>query len=211
MPERLLFLTGRLAHKRLTKVLEDMAPEAFTYRIHDLGVKVAALMTTNLIRRRLPAELPAELDADRVILPGRFRGDLEVLSAHYGLPFVRGPDDVKDLPEFFGFEGAQRDLSRHDVRIFAEIVEAPTLDLRAIVERAEAYGRAGADVIDLGGLPDTPFPHLEEAVAALKGAGHEVSIDSADPDELRRGAQAGADSVLSLTEKTLDLADERLG
>jgi len=156
MPERLLFLTGRLAQKRLAKVLVDMAPEAFTYRIHDLGVKVAALMTTNLIRRRLPAEL----GADRVVLPGRFRGDLDALSAHYGLPFLRGPDDVKDLPEFFGLAGAERDLSRYDVRIFAEIVEAPALDLPAIVARAEAYRRSGADVIDLGCLPDTPFPHL---------------------------------------------------
>ena len=204
MPERLLFLTGRLASKRLAKVLEAMAPEAFTYRIHELGVKVAALMTVDLVRRRLPRPL----EADRVILPGRFRGDLEALSAHYGVPFKRGPDDVKDLPEFFGRRGFQRDLSRHDVRIFAEIVEAPTLDLEAILQRAEAYRRGGADVIDLGCLPDTPFAHLEEAVVALQQAGHKVSVDSADPEELRRGGRAGADYLLSLTEKTLDLADE---
>ena len=32
----------------------------------------------------------------------------------------------------------------------------------------------GADVIDLGCLPDTPFPHLEEAVGALKEQGYKV-------------------------------------
>ena len=59
----------------------------------------------------------------------------------------------------------------------------------------------GADVIDLGCLPDTPFPHLEEAVQALKAQGWLVSVDSGDPGELRRGARAGADFLLSLTEE----------
>ena len=204
MPERFLFLTGQLAEKRLARVLEDMAPEDFTFEVRGLGVKVAALMTGNLIRRRLAAPVPA----DRVILPGRFRGDLEVLSAHFEVPFQRGPDDLKDLPEFFGRAGGAPDLSRHDVRIFAEIVEAPTLDIDAIVGQAEAYRRSGADVIDLGCLPDTPFPHLAEAVAALKQASLAVSVDSADPEELRRGGRAGADYLLSLTEATLDLAEE---
>ena len=204
MAERLLFLTGLLAKRRLTKVLAAMAPVDFTYRVHDLGVKVAALMTTDLLRRRLPAPL----EADRVILPGRFRGDLAALSSHYGVAFQRGPDDVTDLPEFFGHKGGPPDLSRHDVRIFAEIVEAPSLDVESIVERAEAYRRAGADVIDLGCLPDTPFDHLEEAVSALKRLDFAVSVDSADPAELGRGGRAGADFLLSLTEATLALLDE---
>ena len=49
------------------------------------------------------------------------------------------------------------------------------------------WARAGADVIDLGCLPDTPFPHLEDSVRALKAAGHDVSVDSANADELERG------------------------
>jgi dihydropteroate synthase-like protein len=64
----------------------------------------------------------------------------------------------------------------------------------------------GADVIDLGCLPDTPFPHLEDAVRELRGSGHIVSVDSANTIELRRGARAGAQFLLSLTEETLDLA-----
>jgi len=77
-----------------------------------------------------------------------------------------------------------------------------------ILQRAEAYRAAGADVIDLGCLPDTPFGHLEETISALRGAGLTVSVDSADPDELRRGARAGAEYLLSLTEETLSIADE---
>jgi dihydropteroate synthase-like protein len=142
-----------------------------------------------------------------VILPGRSRGDLGALTKHFGVPFSRGPDDLKDLPEYFGRQSKPIDLSRHDVRIFAEIVEAPMLDVPAILARADAYRTAGADVIDLGCLPDTPFPRLEEAVIALRNAGHTVSIDSADREELRRGAAAGADFLLSLTEETLDLLE----
>ena len=63
-------------------------------------------------------------------------------------------------------------------------------------------------MIDLGCLPDTPFPHLEESVRALKEAGFCVSVDSADADELTRGNRAGADFLLSLTEETLSIADE---
>ncbi|MEA2783246.1 MAG: hypothetical protein QOK29_4790 [Rhodospirillaceae bacterium] len=204
MPEHLLFVTGKLASQRLANVLEAMGPVEFTYEVLDIGVKVAALMTADIIRRRLPAPI----QADRVVLPGRFRGNLEALSETYGRPFLRGPDDLKDLAEFFGRKGPPPDLSRHDVQIFAEIVEAPTLDVEGILARAESYRRDGADVIDLGCLPDTPFPHLEQAVAALIATGFKVSVDSADVDELRRGGRAGAHYLLSLSEETLALADE---
>ena len=62
-------------------------------------------------------------------------------------------------------------------------------------------------MIDLGCLPDTPFPHLEDAVQALKAEGLQVSVDSADADELTRGNRAGADFLLSLTER--DARDRR--
>ena len=63
-------------------------------------------------------------------------------------------------------------------------------------------------MIDLGGLPDTPFPHLEDSVRALKDAGLRVSVDSLDADELLRGGRAGADYLLSLHLDTLWIADE---
>ncbi len=201
MTERLLFVTGRLARPRLEGVLAAMAP-TFGYEILDIGVKVAALMTEPILLNRLPRPL----NASRVILPGRCRADLGRLSVAFGVAFERGPDEVKDLPAFFGKGGGPPDLSGFDLRIFAEIVDASALSLAELVARAGRLRAAGADVIDLGCLPDTPFPHLEEAVRALKGGGLAVSVDSADPAELRRGAAAGADYLLSLTEHNLDLA-----
>jgi dihydropteroate synthase-like protein len=204
MPEHILFLTGHLAHRSLSQVLAGMQPAPFTHEVLDIGISVAGLMTADMIRRRVPA--PA--GADRVMVPGRCRGDLDALSAHYGVPVVRGPDELKDIPAYFGRRGAPPDLSRHDIRIFAEIVDAPNMRVGEIVARARRYVADGADVIDLGCLPETPFPHLEVAVAALKAEGFAASVDSLAPEELLRGGRAGADYLLSLTEDTLWIVEE---
>jgi dihydropteroate synthase-like protein len=201
-PERILLLTGHLAQPRLEKVMAGLGPTSFHWSVRDIGVKVAALMTQQIIAHRLPRPV----EADRVLLPGRCRADLDRLTAEFGIRFERGPDELKDLPAYFGKGGRAPDLSRHDIRVFAEIVDAPQLGVDAILVRAAAMRDAGADVIDLGCLPDTSFPHLEDAVRALRDAGFAVSIDSADTDELRRGARAGAHYLLSLTEATLDIA-----
>jgi dihydropteroate synthase-like protein len=63
-------------------------------------------------------------------------------------------------------------------------------------------------VIDLGCLPETPFPLLGDAVRALKAEGIAVSVDSHDDDELLRGGHAGADYLLSLSLDNLWIADQ---
>jgi dihydropteroate synthase-like protein len=201
--EKILFLTGSLAVKPLTRVLEGMAAE-FDWQVHNLGLKVAALMTADMIKRRLN-DIG---DADRIMVPGRCRGDLDALSEHYGIPVQRGPEELMDLPRFFGKAGKTPDLSAYDVRIFAEIVDAPHLSVAAILQRAAAYAADGADVIDLGCLPETPFPHLAESVQALKAAGYAVSVDSMNSDELLAGGGAGADFLLSLHEENLWIAEK---
>lgn len=202
--EHIVFLTGRLAQPQLERVLAGLQPAPFTWEVREIGVQVAALMTADLIRRRVPAPVAA----DRIVVPGRCRGDLDALTAHYGVPVQRGPEELKDLPRFFNREAQAVDLSAKGPLIFAEIVDAPRLAVAAIVERARAHARDGADVIDLGGLPETPFPQLEDTVRALKAEGFAVSVDSLNTDELLRGGRAGADFLLSLTVDTLWVADE---
>ena len=65
MSESLLFLTGKLAEKSLHQVLASIQPAPFKYRITQIGVSVAALMTPELIARRLP-DIG---DASKVIVP----------------------------------------------------------------------------------------------------------------------------------------------
>ncbi|MFP6681893.1 MAG: DUF6513 domain-containing protein, partial [Gammaproteobacteria bacterium] len=45
MPERILFITGKLAEKSLRRTLDGMSGRSFEYDIRVLGVAVAALMT----------------------------------------------------------------------------------------------------------------------------------------------------------------------
>ena len=202
MNERILFLTGRLAHDSLCREIEGLEKRSFSYRVHELGLQVAGLMTADMIRRRLP---PPE-DVQRIVVPGLCGGEVETLSRVYGVPVERGPRDLKDLPEFFGTAGRTSDLSEHGVTIIAEIVDAPNMGVEQILERAAAYRADGADVIDLGCLPGVAFPHMEESIAALKHGGYAVSVDSLERPELVRGAAAGTDYLLSLRESTLDIA-----
>ncbi len=203
MSEHILFLTGKLAEKQARQVLEKMQPD-FDYTVHQLGVKVAALMTAEMIGRRLKDTF----GADRIIVPGRCRGDLEQLSQQLGMPIERGPEEIKDLPQFFGQAAQHIDLSQYSVKIFAEITDAPNISIEEVLERAFYYQKNGADVIDIGCLPGTKFPHLEECIQTLKQEGFQVSIDSLESDDLLRGGKAGADYMLSLSAKTLWIADE---
>jgi dihydropteroate synthase-like protein len=204
MAERIVLVTGSLAEPRVRRVAEQVASEALEPVVANVGVKVAALMTTDIVERRLT--LPE--GADRVVMPGRFRGDLDRLSDFFGTRFERGPDEVADLPEYLGHAKEKPDLSQHNVTIFAEIVDATLMTPEEIVLRARMLRADGADVIDLGCLPDSPFPHLEDAIRALHADGVRVSVDSFNAEELSRGTKAGADFLLSLSEKTIAIADE---
>lgn len=203
MSERILFLTGKLAEKQLRQILAAMEPE-FSYKVQEMGVKVAALMTAEMIGRRLK-----DTDgATRIVIPGRCRGDLDALSQQLGVPVERGPEEVKDLPQYFGKQAHHYDLSQYQTKIFAEIVDAPNISVDAVLQRAHYYRGNGADVIDIGCLPGTPFPHLLDCIRTLKQEGFRVSIDSLEDSDLLAGGKAGADYMLSLTNKSLWIAEE---
>jgi len=207
--EHIVFLTGRLAEPALRRVLEQLVADAgeappFSYEVREIGLQVAALMTADMIARRVEAPVAA----DRILVPGRCRGDLDALTVRYGIPVERGPEELKDLPRHFNRAARNVSLDDYEVAIFAEIVDAPRLQLDEIVARAKQLVADGADVIDLGCLPETPFALLAEAVRALKGEGLLVSVDSQNDDELLRGGRAGADYLLSLSLDNLWIADQ---
>ena len=201
--EHILFLTGKLAYPGLVQILADMHSTAFTYSVRNLGLNVASMMTMNIIKRRLK-----DIEQfDRIILPGRFRGDLNELSSYFGVPFERGPDELKDIPLFFG-KAHQYDLSHTTVLIFGEIVEAPNQSPEATLATALRYRADGADVIDLGFMPDTPFPQLEDTIVLLKEHDFKISVDTHNTEQLLEASRLGADYLLSLKRDTLWVADE---
>ena len=180
MAEHVLFLTGHLAERRLTQVLQAMQPAPFTWEVRNIGVKVAALMTPDIIRRRLG---PIG-DATRVVVPGRCRGDLEALAIDLGVPVQQGPDELKDLLEFFGRKGAARDLSGHDCRIFAEIVEASSLGIDQILVARGGVAVTGSGR-DRSGLPaGHALRPSGKGGPGAEGGGYRVSIDSGNFAEL---------------------------
>ena len=125
------------------------------------------------------------------------------------MPFVRGPDELKDIPGYFGRARKASDMTKYDIQIFAEIVDASALSVEEILERAEDYAQKGANVIDLGCLPDTPFPHLEEAV---RRAERERLQGRASIPRILTSCCAAARQaptiLLSLNEDTLHIADK---
>ena len=200
MPKKILFVTGKLAERQLRRILKAMKPE-FSYKISQIGVTVAALMSENILMRRIKADD----DVEKIIVPGRFRGDLDVLSKYFKIPVERGPEDLKALPDYFGLSGGEEKLEDYSCLIFAEIVDATNLNINQIIERANAYKNNGANVIDIGCMPDTKFNHLEETIFKLKEQGFAVSVDSANSEELIRAGQAGADFLLSVSEKNFEV------
>ena len=61
--EHIVFLTGRLAEPALRRVLCEIAPPGgdapFAWEIREIGLQVAALMTADMIRRRVAAPVAA--------------------------------------------------------------------------------------------------------------------------------------------------------
>ncbi|HEX4143961.1 MAG TPA: DUF6513 domain-containing protein [Pirellulales bacterium] len=205
-PERIYFITGRLAEFALRKELERLAGEiGFAYSVEVLPITVAALMSTDWVARHVAGRV----EADRAVLPGYCHGELAPIEAALGVPVARGPHDLRRLGEFFG-QAAQTpaDFGQYDVEILAEINHAPRLTLADILRQAAAFQAAGADLIDLGCDPGDAWPGVGPTVRALVDAGHRVSIDSMNTTEIAAAVRAGAELVLSVNSTNRDAASD---
>ncbi len=203
-PERILFVTGRLAESALRNVVGDIQKSTgFNADVVVLGISVAALMHTEWVSRKL--ELTQNFD--RIILPGWCQGDLTSLSQQFGCPVERGPKDLYDLPQYFGRGSRQPvDLSSYDIDILAEINHAPRLTDSELMRIAESYRENGADLIDVGCIPNESWSGVKDAVRRLRAEGHRVSIDSFDRLEVESAVDAGAECVLSCNATNRDWA-----
>jgi dihydropteroate synthase-like protein len=200
-PARVLFVTGKLAEPALRRVLADAALP-FACDVAVLKITVAALMTTGWIGRFL--KVPAETDL--VLLPGLCEGDTATLAAALGVAVQKGPKDLREIPQYFGRAAAAREYGAWDIRILAEINNAPRLPAAAVRAAAEYYTASGADIIDIGCTPGLPFPALGTVVRDLVTAGLRVSVDSFDPAEILTAVEAGAELVLSVNSSNIEAA-----
>ena len=197
-----LFVTGQLARPALERTLQ-VAPPALPWTIAALRIKVAALMTTDYIRRTLRPDDGAGV----IYIPGLCQADTGALEDHFGRPVRKGPKDLRDLPEFLGGTGEAYDpAGPHDLTILAEINDVHRLTDREVVDAAARYREAGADVIDLGGSPEHPLEDIGRLVRLLRAEGHRVSVDTFDEREALSGDAAGAEFLLSLNTGNMQLA-----
>lgn len=198
----ILFVTGRLAEASLRDVVAGVASKVgFQYEIVVPGIQVAALLHANLLLKRLT--VPPQFD--RVILPGWCQGDLSDLERHFGKPFERGPRDLHDLPEYFGLGKRQTaDLSRYSIEIISEINHATRIPLEEVLREARSMVAAGANVIDIGGVPGESSCRVYEIVKRLRDEGLRVSIDSFDRHEVEQAVAAGAELILSCNHANVD-------
>jgi len=203
---RYLFITGKLAEPSVRRVLAEAAPRLeLEYDVRVLPISVAALMHSEWVRRKLTVEKAY----DRVVVPGWCQGELAPLEGEFGVPFVRGPKDVRDLPAFLGGKERSRpDLSGYDIEIIAEINHAPRLAEADILAAAQRYRDNGADVIDLGCIPGETWSDAGAITRRLRDEGIRVSIDSFERAEVEAAVQAGAELVLSVNSSNLDWAAE---
>jgi dihydropteroate synthase-like protein len=196
-----LFVTGKLAADSLIHMLQKMEPD-FEYEVAVLDISVAALMTTQWIARHLHDARGCH----QVMIPGPCQGDLSLVQERVGVAVSRGPNDLKDLPVFFGRERNLEGYGEYRVKILAEIVEAYRMSLEDIIAAAEYYRTNGADIIDLGCPTQGGFQGVEKVVAALKERDFMVSLDTFDPDTILAADKAGIDLLLSINSTNLALA-----
>lgn len=197
---RYLFVTGKLALKALERTLEALDLDG-GYRAEALGITVASLMSTEFIARHLK-----DAHEDVIVIPGLCNGPVRLIEDACGRHTIKGPEDLKDLPLFFGREKVAQVTTQPKLTILAEIVDAPRLAVAEILKRAAYYKAKGAGIIDLGTDVYGDFPHLAEAVRALKEEGYLVSVDSLKTGDILVAVNAGADMVLSINSSNIEIA-----
>ena len=112
-------------------------------------------MTADMIDRRLPDAL----GADRILVPGRCRGDLEAAERdRSACRWCAAPRSSRTCRSSSARARRRPTCREYDISIFAEIVDAPQLSVEEIGQRARALAADGANVIDLGCLPADALP-----------------------------------------------------
>ena len=206
--ERILFVTGRLAEPLVRSAAEELSRTVgFEYDVEVLGITVAALMHVDWVARKLTLSR----DYDRVLLPGWCHGDVEQLTSTFGVRFCRGPKDVCDLSEMFGRGGRSRPpMDEFQIEILAEINHAPSMSDHELLDLANRYRAAGADVIDLGCVPGESWSRAGAVTRLLRQEEFRISIDSFDRAEVEAAVNNGAELILSCDQRNIDWAS-RLG
>jgi dihydropteroate synthase-like protein len=134
--------------------------------------------------------------------------DIKAIEEALGVKVEKGPKDLKDIPEFFGYKKKKIGYGEYKLKILAEINDAPLLNTEQILNMAHYYKKSGADIIDVGCTPDIEFPQLGEVITLLKQEGFMVSVDTFNKKEILAANKAGVDYLLSINSQDMEVASE---
>ncbi|MEM4881778.1 MAG: dihydropteroate synthase-like protein [Desulfurococcaceae archaeon] len=96
---KLLLVTGRLAYKHVVEVAEKTRRElGVEVDVLELPIPVAAMINVNYLLRELPRHRSRLSGVDIIIVPGYADGDMSSVSSSFGIPVIKGPRYVYDLP-----------------------------------------------------------------------------------------------------------------
>ncbi|MFH1834633.1 MAG: dihydropteroate synthase-like protein [Methanobacteriota archaeon] len=93
-------------------------------------------------------------------------------------------------------------------RVIAEIPDAPHLSDEELVSRAKYYLESGASIIDLGMISGKDYSEkIPEMLSILRdNVDAPLSVDSMSEKEILSAVDSGADLILSLDAKTIDIS-----
>lgn len=138
---RVLLVTAVLANTGLTRIMEAIAPEDFTYEIRVIPIQVAAWLNA----KDLPEQIGNVEDFDLVIIPGKTNGDEYDIERALGVRVVRGPNCYSELPDFFEQQGFEPVTSVPGPKIavrnadevatfLAKTYEIPLIDMGELID-----------------------------------------------------------------------------
>lgn len=232
----IVFVTGREAGERLKALVGEAS-------VYVSDVSVAAFINPEV----LAGKLKGKVDASLIVVPGTVQGDVSIITEETGIPCVKGPKAIANIPLFLKYAGKKvfsttesaEEVLAAEIRkenekllkkagkpakpsltiggsvhlnglchVVAEIPDAPLLTEEEITSRAKYYVSSGASIIDAGMVAGKKHPEkLPEIINAIRTAvDAPVSVDSMDEKEIIAAADAGADLILSLDEKTIELS-----
>lgn len=146
----MILVTGKLARAGLTRMMEAIDPEDFTYEIRVLDLQVAAWLTSDLIIE----EIGDVSGTDVILIPGKTQGETEDIQKALGVQVLRGPGCYSELPVFLeetGFEDQVSDVPRPRLLILgsdassvsefvAKTFEVPLITPELLAQQAEQDG-----------------------------------------------------------------------
>lgn len=167
---RLLLITGKLAYSQVVRVAESVRKELrVDADVLELPLPVAAMINSNYLLRLLPLYKDRLTGVNVVVVPGYAGGDMSEVSRVIGIPVLKGPRYIHDLPMMVkamldGVEFSPVQPADEVLRGYFEKLEADALSHVKVRARERAPLFVGATPVS----PDYPLVVLEAYISGVE-------------------------------------------